>query len=117
MEPSSDHAMDHHVVTVAFEVKQEHVKSFRRAVLDNAHTSLMAEQGCLVFDVCESPDRPAFFLYELYQDRTAFELHLATDHFKAFDAMSADWIVSKAVARFERLCGAGPASPNRGRNT
>lgn len=114
MEASSPAATDRHVVVVVFGVKPDNAMSFRGAVLDNARTSLMTEPGCLVFDVCEASDRPTFFLYELYKDRAAFDLHLGTDHFKAFDAMSASWVLSKTVSRFERLCAIGPAPTSRG---
>ena len=100
MEASGQAATDRHVAVV-FEVEPKDATSFRRAVLDNAHTSVMTEPGCLVFDVCEASDGPTFFLYELYKDRAAFDLHLAADHCRAFDAMSKGWGVSKTVGRFE----------------
>jgi quinol monooxygenase YgiN len=96
-------ATDRHVVTVVFQVRPEHRTEFRGAVLDNAATSLASEPGCLVFDVCESQNGAEFFLYELYENTAAFEKHLTTMHFKAFDAACAAQIVSKRVARYERL--------------
>ncbi len=37
------------------------------------------------------------FLYEKYDDRAAFDRHLASAHFKSFDATVAPWVVSKDV--------------------
>lgn len=99
---------DRYVVTVAFEVHPEHLAKFRVAMQANARTSLLVEPGCLVFDVCEASDRPAFFLYELYADEAAFDVHLQAQHFKDFDSASSAWVVSKHVARFQRLSDALP---------
>ena len=68
-----------------------------------ARTSVEAEEGCVQFDVCTDPDDPtAFFLYELYTDRAAFDAHLASPHFEAFDATVAPWVASKTVHAYER---------------
>ena len=39
------------------------------------------------------------FLYEIYRDRAAFDLHLASDHFRQFDQRSRDLVVSKTVVQ------------------
>lgn len=92
-----------YVVTVMFRLHQENADSFLAAIRENARLSLETEPGCHRFDVAVSEDGPStVFLYELYTDRAAFEAHLATDHFKAFDAASADWVAGKD-ARFYLL--------------
>ena len=91
-----------HVVIVFFQVRPESRDAFRQAVLANAAASLRDEPGCVTFDVCEDAGGE-FFLYELYTSAKAFEEHLATAHFKAFDAQCRDWVVSKRVQRYERL--------------
>jgi (4S)-4-hydroxy-5-phosphonooxypentane-2,3-dione isomerase len=96
---------DRHVVIVFFEVRPESRDAFRKAVLENAAASVRDEPGCLTFDVCEDA-AGEFFLYELYASAKAFEVHLAMPHFKAFDALCRDWVVSKRVQRYERLAGA-----------
>jgi quinol monooxygenase YgiN len=93
-----------YVVTVTFRILPGHEAVFRKAILQNAETSVLSEPGCHQFDVCVSPDDPGrVFLYELYDNRAAFEAHLATAHFKAFDAESKDWVADKQVAFFERV--------------
>ncbi|MGI9463684.1 MAG: putative quinol monooxygenase, partial [Aestuariivirgaceae bacterium] len=53
---------------------------------------------CRRFDVCTDPDRPErVFLYEIYDDRAAFDAHLASDHFKAFDAEVVPITLDKVV--------------------
>jgi autoinducer 2-degrading protein len=93
-----------YVVTVEFVVKPEYAAAFGREVVVNARRSLDAEPGCRQFDVCVVHDDPAtFFLYEVYAGRAAFDEHLATTHFRAFDAAVGSWVARKTVRTFERI--------------
>jgi len=91
------------IVTVAFRVHPEHRAAFREAILENAAASVAREPGCSVFDVCEKADGAEIFLYEVYADERAFKAHLATDHFKRFDALAAPWVADKRVLTYNRL--------------
>jgi (4S)-4-hydroxy-5-phosphonooxypentane-2,3-dione isomerase len=92
-----------YIVTVEFTVKPEHVASFMLLIVDNARASREQEPGCRQFDVCVDPAaREAVFLYEAYDDRAAFDAHLASAHFKSFDAAVPDMVVSKAVRTYVR---------------
>ena len=86
------------VITVTFVVEDTRASTFREAVLLQAENSLQKEDGCHCFDVAQDGDDPTrFFLYELYTDRAAFDLHLATAHFKEFDTTVTPWLKSKEV--------------------
>lgn len=92
-----------YVVTVELVVRAECVGEFGLAIIANARAS-RAERGCRQFDVCAAPEDPArLFLYELYVDRAAFDEHLRTPHFAAFDAATAGWTLRKTVHAFERI--------------
>ena len=85
-------------VTVVFEVKKEAIAAFREAVLQQADNSLAQEVGCRRFDVGFDAARPErVFLYELSDDRAAFERHRETGHFAAFNALAAPLVTSKRV--------------------
>jgi autoinducer 2-degrading protein len=93
-----------YVVTVWFEVLPGFVEAFRREISANAQISLLHEDGCRQFDVCADPLAPnAVFLYEVYDSRVAFDVHLASAHFRRFNELTAPWVVSKKVSTFERL--------------
>lgn len=93
-----------YVVTVEFRIKPDCVAAFREQMIANAQASRRNEPGCLQFDVCSDPAVPAFiFLYEIYADRAAFDVHLASDHFKAFDRAVLPLVAAKTVRIFERL--------------
>lgn len=92
------------VVTVEFFLYDAYAAAFRAAVVANARASLEIERGCRQFDVsAEAGAGHAIFLYEVYDDRTAFEAHLATAHYREFEARVAGWVERKIVRRYQRL--------------
>ncbi len=89
------------VVTVEFVVLPRHADAFRAAMIANARASREGEPGCRQFDVCATQGEPErVFLYEIYDDRDAFDAHLASAHFKAFDATVAPWLRTKTVRSY-----------------
>ena len=95
-----------YVVTVEFSVKPGSVTAFHPAMLKNAKASLEGEPGCRQFDVCFGHDAPGVcFLYEVYDDRAAFDAHLGMPHFKSFDAEVAPMLDNKVVKIFELVQG------------
>ncbi|MEP2031460.1 MAG: putative quinol monooxygenase [Paracoccaceae bacterium] len=93
-----------YAVVVTFQIELARMAEFMPAMRHNAATSLKGELECHHFDVCTDPDRPGeVVLYELYTDRTAFESHLASAHFKAFDAVAAPMITSKVVHTYSEV--------------
>ncbi|MEC8245269.1 MAG: putative quinol monooxygenase [Pseudomonadota bacterium] len=93
-----------YVITVDFEIDPARIEEFLPLMKANAASSVSDEPGCHLFEVCQDPEAPhRIFLYELYDDRAAFEAHLASTHFKAFDAATADMLLAKSVRAFARL--------------
>ncbi|MBS8260718.1 antibiotic biosynthesis monooxygenase [Roseibium polysiphoniae] len=91
-------------VTVTFKIKEGEMSDFLPLMENNARLSLERERGCHRFDVCTDPGREnEVFLYEVYSDRTAFDLHLTSEHFLSFDKEVSEMIASKSVATFERV--------------
>lgn len=90
-----------YVVAVTFRLHPAQADAFLHAIKENAQLSLDLEPGCHRFDVAVGEDGPdTVFLYELYTHRAAFDAHLASAHFKAFDAKVRDWVASKEVATY-----------------
>ncbi|NSX53644.1 putative quinol monooxygenase [Parasulfitobacter algicola] len=93
-----------YAVTVTLTLKENQHEAFMYLMLENAHASLANEPGCQRFDVCADPNQPkTVFLYELYDDQTAFQAHLASKHFQAFDTFTADMVVDKQVHCFSQV--------------
>lgn len=90
------------VVTVVFEADPAATEVFLDRVKQQARDSLEREPGCSRFDVCTDPERRGrILLYEIYDSRAAFQEHLESDHFKAFDADVAPITRAKTVQTWE----------------
>ena len=91
-------------VTVHFQIKDGMFDTFMPLMLENARTSLQAEPGCRQFDVCTDPEKPGeVFLYETYDDAAAFQVHLGSAHFLAFDSQVSTMISEKTVATYSKV--------------
>ncbi|MYF89209.1 MAG: antibiotic biosynthesis monooxygenase [Boseongicola sp. SB0676_bin_33] len=92
-----------YVVAVDFRVRPGARDAFMPLILDQARTSLSNEPGCHVFDVCQCEEVPdQIFLYEVYEDRAAFDAHLASDHYSAFDSAVGNLVAEKRVRFLHR---------------
>lgn len=91
-------------VTVTFTLHAGAVESFRPLIEANARASVETEEGCRRFDVCTDPSRPdEVFLYELYDDEEAFQAHMTTAHFLAFDGAIGALVADKTVLTFAKV--------------
>lgn len=94
-----------YVIIVDFQLKPGTRGEFRRLIDANARASATTEPGCRRFDVLEpAGEADRVLLYEIYNDRAAFDAHKITSHFAAFDSASADLVTSKAVTQCELVC-------------
>lgn len=93
---------DGFAVVVECDVAAEHTEAFMRHVRRNAESSVRDEPGCRRFDVLRpQADGERITLYEIYDDHAAFEAHLRTPHFAAFDAAIKPIVRELAVRRFD----------------
>ena len=93
-----------YVITVTFEILPNEVDGFLVRMRENARSSLDDEPGCRQFDVCQSLDKPeTIFLYEVYDSERAFQAHLESPHFRAFDREVTSMVAAKSVSVFHRL--------------
>ena len=89
------------VVCANLYVKPDQLDDFMPLLMTNAKAALADEPGCHRFDVCQNPQTPAeIFLYELYTDAAAFQAHLETPHFLAFDGAIGDMLTDKSVKTY-----------------
>jgi autoinducer 2-degrading protein len=90
-------------ITVSFELEEGAAEKFHRLVAENARQSVALEPGCLRFDVL-FPTNGAMgrevFLYEIYTNQAAFDVHLASPHFKSFDEETRALVRKKTVNAF-----------------
>jgi len=92
-----------YAIVVDFTIHPLHIADFRKAMIENADASLAREPACRQFDVCLDPEADnKVFLYELYDNKAAFDAHLASEHFQTFNAKTASWVADKTVSAYER---------------
>ncbi|MEO0529402.1 MAG: putative quinol monooxygenase [Planctomycetota bacterium] len=92
------------IVLVRFTLKPDSVEAFRERVLVHANNSLTNEETCRQFDVSFDPEEPtSCLLYEVYDDRAAFDRHTQATYFAEFGAAIEDWIDSKDLTLWERV--------------
>ena len=92
------------VVAVEFEIAAGRRDAFLVEMIRNAEVSRASEAGCRQFDVCVDPARPErVVLYELYDDKAAFDVHCRSAHFMAFNDATVGMIVGKKIDILQRL--------------
>ena len=91
-------------VSVYFEIRPGMMAAFRARMIRQAKDSLRLEEKCRQFDIGHTPERPeTVFLYELYDDAEAFDAHLASAHFKAFEKDVEPMIVSRKIETWQLI--------------
>jgi autoinducer 2-degrading protein len=91
-------------VVVTFTIAPGKREAFMPLMLENAHLSRVQEPGCHQFDVATDTGHPdEVFLYELYTDSAAFDIHKASDHFRSFDAATTGLIAAKSVRTYAQV--------------
>ena len=95
-------------VCVTFRVRPDAMDRFLPRMHQQARDSLTLEKGCLRFDVCVDSTAPgSVFLYEVYDDREAFELHSDSSHFKSFASDVDAYVLGKDVVTFDSVAVGG----------
>ena len=91
------------VIWVVFRLRPGTRDRFLELVSENATASVRNEPGCSRFDVTvpHQGDANVVALYEIYDSADAFQAHLQTAHFKAFDAETAAMVEDKRVEQYD----------------
>lgn len=97
------------VVIAEFEVKSASMADFLALAYDDARHSVADEAGCRQFDVIRLAESTRVLFYEVYDSRTAFDLHLETPHLARFRAGFPSCIERELPVRF----GSTPAGDAR----
>ena len=97
--------MSGYVIAVDFRLHPGRRGAFRRLIDENARASVRDEPGCRRFDVLEPKgEADRIFLYEIYDDRAAFEAHLKTPHFAVFNKASEVLVADRQIMEYALVC-------------
>ena len=79
---------------------------------ENALASIRDEPGCRRFDVLEPAGQAdVIVLYEIYDDRAAFDAHVRSPHFGKFQAETERFVAAKSVVEYELVCEGSATRP------
>ena len=91
-------------VCVDFEVVPASFDAFLTIMQKNASDSLANEVGCHQFDITQDLRNPTkIFLYELYDDAAAFDLHKKASHYLEFNQLASEMITAKSVRLLQKI--------------
>ncbi len=100
MEGLKERRMDGFVILARFHLREGALPRFLDAVRRNAAQSVADEPGCRRFDVLTPLEGGnEVVLYEIYDDAAAFDAHLATPHYAAFRAATAELVLASRIER------------------
>ena len=89
------------VLIVDFRLTPGSTEKLVQLIADNANSSVRDEPGCKRFDVLTpAGEKDRIVLYEIYDDRAAFEAHLRTPHFARFNEASAPLIRERSILEY-----------------
>jgi quinol monooxygenase YgiN len=70
----------------------------------NAPDSLANDVCCHQFDITRDPQNPTkIFLYELYDDAFAFEVHKKASHYLEFNQLASEMVTAKSVSLLQKI--------------
>ncbi|MBI2562107.1 MAG: antibiotic biosynthesis monooxygenase [candidate division NC10 bacterium] len=92
-----------YVIVAEFKIRPEAIGRFGPLIDRQAKESVELEPACHQFDVCQSEGDPAhFLLYEIYDDKAAFERHRGLPHTAKFLEDVTPMIVDRTIRGFNR---------------
>ena len=91
-------------VCVDFEIDPASLDAFLTIMQKNASDSLANEVGCHQFDITQDLQNPTkIFLYELYDDVAAFDLHKKASHYLEFNQLASEMATAKSVRLLQKI--------------
>ena len=91
-------------VCVNFEIDLASLDAFLTIMEKNASDSPANEFGCHQFDIAQDPQNPTkIFLYELYDDAIAFELHKKASHYLEFNDAISGIVNKKSIRLLQKI--------------
>ena len=91
-------------VCVDFEIDPASLDAFLTIMQKNAADSLANEVGCHQFDITQDLQNPTkIFLYELYDDAAAFDLHKKASHYLEFNQLASAMATAKSVRLLKKI--------------
>ncbi|MGF1697862.1 antibiotic biosynthesis monooxygenase [Vibrio kyushuensis] len=87
-------------IIVKNRVKPENEQRYKSIMTENAQASVRNEEGCYQFDIIQDKETPdTFYLYEIYSNTEALQLHKQTPHYLDSRKQLGDMVIEQSVIR------------------
>ena len=91
-------------VCVDFEIDPASLDAFLTIMQKTAADSLANEVGCHQFDITQDLQNPTkIFLYELYDNAAAFDIHKKASHYLEFNQLVSEMVTAKSVRLLQKI--------------
>lgn len=85
-------------VLARVDIDPAHKDAFHARAQKHAADSFANEEGCLLFQVNVDQENPnRYYMFEIYRDKDAIEVHMNSDHMAAWRAASGDWVKDREL--------------------
>jgi (4S)-4-hydroxy-5-phosphonooxypentane-2,3-dione isomerase len=92
------HADPLYVNAVDIDVVPGKIEDYLVAIKEVGAASIKSEPGCSEFDITVSQKDPNhLFIFEVYENATAFDAHLKSDHYKKYAVAAKDVVAKREV--------------------
>ena len=92
-----------YVNLVELDIVPTEIDKYMAAIKENGAASVK-EPGCRVFDIAVSSKDPNhILLFEVYDNAAALDAHRTTDHFKKYQATTANMVAKRDVRSFSSV--------------
>jgi len=92
-----------YVNLVELDIVPTEIDKYMAAIKENGAASVK-EPGCRVFDIAVSSKDPNHvLLFEVYDNAAALDAHRTTDHFKKYQATTANMVAKRDVRSFSSV--------------
>jgi autoinducer 2-degrading protein len=87
-----------YINAVDVDVVPGQIENYLAAIKEVGATTIKTEPGCREFDITVSQKDPNhLFIFEVYDNATAFDAHLKSDHYKKYAAAAKDTVAKREV--------------------
>ena len=91
-------------VTVRYQIDPDQFDPFTKRIILFAAAALEKEDGCRRCDIATDPRLLGeVFVYKIFENRSAYEHHLGTEHYRECEIATAGMIRSKTLQTYSRV--------------
>lgn len=105
MRQKSKEEYEEYIVVMATIQAKESAKELVKGALCWLVEPTRQEAGCLIYTFYQNKENPAlFYSYEIWENQKAIEMHLQSEHIKAYEEATKDIVDIFEIREFTKIC-------------